>query len=168
MVRENPLEVWKKPTHWNWVQNPKTVKKKKSFSQKRNWRKEVKWVAWLTGDERWAIEHFPHSAVFSSFVLDAGRVSCILWRASCGPHTWTTFYWMQMILGYKITRSDLSCTPEELWSQRKISKTASLGKIEMLGVCAASTCEELHDPWAGRNIILPRLVTCPVSGSISS
>ena len=33
MVCENPLEVWKKPTHWNWVQNPKTVKKKILFTK---------------------------------------------------------------------------------------------------------------------------------------
>ena len=138
------------------------LKKKKILSQKKNWNKEAKWVAWLTGDKRWAIKHFAHSAVFSSGVSDAGR------RSFVWPSYLDNLSLNANDFRIESSRSDLSCVPEELsfFLLRKTSKTTSLGIMEMLEFWAASTCEELHGSWA-RGIIFLRLVNCSESGFMS-
>ena len=100
--------------------------------------------------------------------------SVFLWCLRC----WQKELCVALILGqpslnandFRIesSRSDLSCVPEELsfFLLRKTSKTTSLGIMEMLEFWAASTCEELHGPWA-REMIFLRLVNCSGSGSMS-
>ena len=118
------------PRHWSWSQYPKMVKRNSFCKRGTRVKRLSEWPDW-----GWELSNptLCPLAVSSSYILSKDEASCILWGALCGPHTRTTCHWVQMILVNRKARSYLSCTPEELWSQGKICKTASLGKREMLG-----------------------------------